>query len=152
MAFSTDMGFTPTEAQTKVDCYDAGAAAVWSLIGDFLGTTAAERKIARIESATNTADMLSKYTPETLAKAMNRISTLRDSVTFHQGDILENANGVRITVITADTATGNKEGVTPTGKCYTITSVFDWTKTGETNQGLIAALDDIDAEEPNGGE
>lgn len=28
MAFSTDMGFTPTEAQTKVDCYDAGAAAV----------------------------------------------------------------------------------------------------------------------------
>ena len=36
MAFSTDMGFTPTEAQTKVDCYDAGAAAVWSAINTSL--------------------------------------------------------------------------------------------------------------------
>lgn len=124
--------------------YDAGAEKVWELIGDFLGTTTAERKSENLASVASIAELLSKYTPESLAQAMKKIIALREAKTFRQGDILVNSDGIRITVITSNSATGYKEGVTPTGKCYTITNVFDWTKTGETNQSLIAALDDID--------
>lgn len=127
--------------------YDAGATKVWELIGDFLGTTTAERKSESLASVASIEELLAKYTPESLAQAMKKIIALREAKTFRQGDILVNRDGIRITVITSNSVTGNKEGVTPTGKCYTITSIFDWTKTGETNQGLIAALDDIDAED-----
>ena len=124
--------------------YDAGAAKVWELIEDFLGTTTAERKSENLASVASIAELLAKYTPESLAQAMKKIVALREAKTFRQGDILVNSDGIRITIITSNSATGYKEGVTPTGKCYTITNVFDWTKTGETNQSLIAALDDID--------
>ena len=132
--------------------YDAGAAKVWELIGDFLGTTAAERKSENLASVASIAELLAKYTPESLAQAMKKVIVLREAKTFRQGDILVISDGIRVTIITSNSATGYKEGVTPTGKCYTITNVFDWKKTGETNQGLIAAWDDIDAEEPGGGE
>lgn len=155
MAFSDLMSFAPAEEQTKAQCYDAGAAAAWDLISQFLATTVAERKLVRVENVSTIADLMNKYTPESLARAVKSIEELRDSVNFHQGDILVNASGVRITVITNDNATtANKEGVTSNGKCYTITNVYNWTKTGETNKGLIAALDDVDTMDtpPEGGE
>lgn len=143
-------GTVNNTTDTNAD-YDAGAAKVWELIGDFLGTTTAERKSENLASVASIAELLAKYTPESLAQAMKKVVALREAKTFRQGDILVNSDGIRITIITSNSATGYKEGVTPTGKCYTVTNVFDWTKTGETNQGLIAALDDIDAEEPGGG-
>lgn len=144
MSYSEIREFVATD-ETKEECFDLGAADLWSLMSQFLTSTVAERRIARVESVNSIADLLVKYTPETLAEAVAAIATLRDATTFHQGDILVNTDGVRITIITSDSATGNKEGVTSSGKCYTVINVYEWTKTGETNTNLIEALDDVDA-------
>ena len=135
----TESGETVNDSVT--DAYNRGAANLWTLIQNFVSTSVAEKKMAKVLVTSAVSDLVTIYSPETLARAMESIENLRESVNFQRGDILINTNGVKITVTSAD----KKEGVAQNGKFYTISNVYDWQKTGDTNMGLIDALDDVDA-------
>lgn len=133
--------------------YNEGAAAVWNLFNEFLAATTAERRAEDIEKPNTIEGFVAAYTPESLAEAVKRIKRLRELVDFHQGDVVTSVNGkVKATVITDDTYPLGKQVVSTAGRCFDIDSPYAWRKTGETNHQLIAALDDIDVEEPGGGE